>query len=511
MTAPLHAYAARSADRDPEATAVVLGDVRLDYGTLVRDARRLARLLVERGVRPGDRVALMAPKAPATVMAMHAVLEAGAAYVPVDLASPPPRVAMILEAAAPSAIVAGAGAERLLAGIAVPVVSLEAREWAGADDGPLGLPCRDDSLAHILFTSGSTGVPKGVQVTHAMASAFVEWGVRHYGIGADERLSGHTPLHFDLSTFDVYGTMLAGAQLHQVPTKAGLLPAAMAAFIRDSELTQWFSVPSVLTYIARAGVIADGDFPALRRVLFCGEAMPATVLAEWMRRVPHPLYSNLYGPTETAIASSYYDVPAVPEDETEDLPIGYPCDGEEVVVLDEAMEPVPPGEIGELWIGGIALSPGYWRDEEKTAAAFVNHPRDPSRRLYRTGDLGRVDDEGRLRFVGRVDSQIKHRGYRIELGEIEAALSAVGGIGECAVVAIETDAFGGTEICCAYTAPDGGLEPPQVRGALARALPAYMLPTRWMTPDVLPKNANGKIDRRALRESFAEAAAAPAR
>jgi non-ribosomal peptide synthetase component F len=336
-----------------------------------------------------------------------------------------------------------------------------------------------------------------------MAGAFVTWAVEHFAIGArpGERNSSHPPLHFDLSTFDIYGTLRAGAELHFVPPGANLLPGALAAFIRDSELTQWFSVPSTLAFMARAEVIADGDFPALERVLFCGEPMPVPVLAHWMRKVPHARYSNLYGPTETTIASSYYDVPAAPRDETESLPIGVACPGEELVILDEALRPAPPGELGEIAIAGVGLSPGYWRDPEKTRRAFIADPRDPRRRLYRTGDLGWIGEDGLARCAGRLDSQIKHRGYRIELGEIESALNAIPGMRECAVVAVDSGGFEGTTICCAYAAGDKQ-RPADVRAALARALPAYMLPTHWRVMDTLPKNQNGKIDRRGVRELF---------
>jgi non-ribosomal peptide synthetase component F len=335
-----------------------------------------------------------------------------------------------------------------------------------------------------------------------MACAFIEWAVRHFGMQRGDRISGHPPLHFDLSTFDIYGTMLAGGELHLVPSPANMLPKALAAFIRDSTITQWFSVPSTLAFMLTGEAVREGDFPALERVLFCGEAMPAPVLGEWMRRVPHARYTNLYGPTETTIASSYHDFSSPPEDETQPVPIGRPCAGEELLVLDEAMVTVPQGEIGEIYIGGVGVSPGYWEDEEKTRKAFVPDPRDPRRCLYRTGDLGWVDEDGLLMFVGRVDSQIKHRGYRIELGEVESALNAISGLRACAVVGVASAGFEGTAICCAYTADDPGLDAPRLRAILSRSLPSYMLPGHWQAYDTLPKNQNGKIDRRALREAF---------
>jgi amino acid adenylation domain-containing protein len=518
----LHEYAASSAARSPAATAVVLGDERLSYGRLVSESRRLARVLRAAGVEPGDRVALMVPKSPPAIVGMHAVLEAAAAYVPVDLASPPPRAELVIGSAEPRAVLAAGPAAGLLNALAdegaldgVAVVSVDPEwsggerlaadfgppDWTGLADDPLGGDGSPEQLGHILFTSGSTGVPKGVQITHAMASAFVDWAVEHFGTAPGERISGHPPLHFDLSTFDIYATLKAGAELYLVPAEANMLPGALADFIRDGALHQWFSVPSTLAFMVRSGAIEQDDFPTLRRVLFCGEAMPTPVLAEWMRRVPHARYTNLYGPTETTIASSYYDVPAVPEDEAQPVPIGVPCPDEELLVLDEELQPQPSGEVGQIFIAGVGLSPGYWRDDERTEAAFVTDPRG-SGRIYRTGDLGSVGEDGLFMYAGRTDSQIKHRGYRIELGEVEAALNALAELRECAVVAVETEGFEATTICCAYVPGESEVSPPRLRAALTRMLPAYMLPTRWLAFEALPKNVNGKIDRRALRGAF---------
>lgn len=522
MSPLLHEYAARSAAVDADATAVVLGDERLSYGRLVSESRRLARVLGEAGVEPGDRVALMVPKSPPAIVGMHAVLEASATYVPVDLASPPPRAALVIESAEPRAVLTTGAAAGLLEALAdegaldgVSVISVDPAwsggeriaadygpaDWAGLPEDPLEDGRGQEQLAHILFTSGSTGVPKGVQITHAMVSAYVDWAVEHFRTARGERISGHPPLHFDLSTFDIYATLKAGAELHLVPAAANMLPGALADFIRDSALDQWFSVPSTLAFMVRSGAVEHHDLPTLKRVLFCGEAMPTPVLAEWMRRVPHARYTNLYGPTETTIASSYYDVPAVPEVETEPVPIGVACPGERLLVLDDERRPLPPNEIGEIFIAGVGLSPGYWRDAAKSEAAFVPDPGGDGR-IYRTGDLGWVGEDGLFGCAGRVDSQIKHRGYRIELGEIESALNALDELRECAVVAVGAEGFEANAICCAYVPGETEVAPPQLRAALARSLPAYMLPTRWQALEALPKNANGKIDRRALRESL---------
>jgi amino acid adenylation domain-containing protein len=531
----LGSYVTRAAERRPEATAVVMGDERQTYGALDEAANRLARLLKDARCIKGDRICLFVPKSPAAIVATQAVLKADCAYVPIDIDSPAPRVHRILQAAEPRLVLTTSAAAGLIDELfaidppeSTPMIgSLEDKPVTGENFGstftradctafsgePLESTSGRTDPAHILFTSGSTGAPKGVVIEHRNVIEFVEWAARYFGIRPEDRISGHPPLHFDLSTFDIYGTFLAGAALHLVPPEASLLPHKVAELIRSAELTQWFAVPSIFTYMAKFDVVRHGDFPSLERVLWCGEVLPTPILRYWMERVSDASFTNLYGPTEATIASSYYTVPAIPANETEPIPIGTPCAGEELIVLDERLEAVPSGEIGDLYIAGVGLSPGYWRDEEKTRVAFMPDPRavDSGRRIYKTGDLARWGEDGLVYFLGRADSQIKHRGYRIELGEIETALDALAEIRECAVMGVDTGGFEGTAICCAYAPAAGAAaDPPLIRRQLAERLPKYMLPARWLELDQLPKNVNGKIDRRRLRERFEEEIAARA-
>ncbi|PYM96551.1 MAG: D-alanine--poly(phosphoribitol) ligase [Candidatus Rokuibacteriota bacterium] len=531
----LQDWVSAQAARRAESVAVVGVDETVTYAELEARSNQLARLLRDRGCNRGDRVALLVPKSPAAIVSVLGIYKADCTYVPLDSASPPSRLAKILASCENRWILAATPTACLLRDVLadhqlrapISVGWMDAGPWSAANTDQVDFTADDlqgysagrldhdntrDDPAHILFTSGSTGTPKGVVITHANVIKFVEWATTYFGMDSSDRVSGHPPLNFDLSIFDIFGTFAVGGQLHLVPSELNLLPNKLAELIRTAELTQWFSVPAALNYMAKFDVVKFDDFPALRRVLWCGEVLPTPALMYWMERLPHVRFTNLYGPTETTIASSYYTVPRCPDDPQAPIPIGLACDGEELLVLDERMESVAPGEIGELYIGGVGLSPGYWRDPAKTADAFRPHPyrAGGSGRVYKTGDLARIDHDGFVHFHGRTDSQIKSRGYRIELGEIEAALNAAGGLRECAVVAITTDGFEGTAICCAYVpAPGAPVTPAALRSELSRALPPYMLPTRWMAFDSFPQNANGKTDRRRLTEAF-EAHAAEA-
>jgi len=528
----LHELFAETVARQPNATAVVMRDISLTYRQLDDASTRLARALREAGCRDGDRVGLMVPKSPMAVVAILACLKARCPYVPIDVQNPAPRAARIVDACAPRVILATRTAANLLSEVRgqSDAAAAAAIGWLGDDEpaeglaaaftqstvdaqsaAPLHLTGEPESRAHILFTSGSTGLPKGVVIGHESVVAFVKWGIEYFGYRPGDRVSGHAPFHFDLSTFDIFGALTAGCELYLVPPDINLLPNKVAAFIRDNKLTQWFSVPSVMNFMARLDVVRQNDFPDLKRVLWCGEVLPTPALIHWMQRLPHVEFTNLYGPTEATIASSYHTVTECPPDPSVPIPIGVACGGERLFVLDDAGKPAPVGEIGHLFIAGIGLAQGYWQDKEKTDAAFVPAV-DGDGLMYRTGDLAKLGEDGLIHFIGRADTQIKSRGYRIELGEIEAALGGIPQLKEYAVVAVNRDSIEGATICCAYAVKEGmELSPADLRTLLAARVPSYMLPMRWQSMDPLPKNANGKIDRKHLQDVTFAPAATPER
>jgi amino acid adenylation domain-containing protein len=527
MSELLQDKVATRAEQRPDALAVVLQDARLTYAELEAQSNRLARLLRAAGLERGGRVCLLMPKSPAVLVAMLGVLKADAIYVPLDPASPASRLAKMIDACNDRWILAAGPVEGALGDLLAEPEFAAAHSvgWMSADPPrspqitpqfsladlgayPSGQPVRrngPDDAVHILFTSGSTGVPKGVVITHRNVIPFLDWAHAYFATSPSDHISWHPPLQFDLSTFDVFGTLRVGATLYPVPRELALFPHKLAQFIRDTELTQWFSVPSVLNYVAKFDALRDGDFPALRRVLWCGEVLPTPTLMYWMKRVCHAAFTNLYGPTETTVASSYYTVAECPTDERAEIPIGRACPGEELFVLDESLRPVAPGDVGDLYIGGVGLSPGYWRDADKTRSAFPQYETAGAapRRIYRTGDLARLGANGLAYYVGRSDTQIKSRGYRIELGEIEVALHSFPCLKDCAVVAVPSSEFDGMAICCAYVVHGHVMvTATTLREDLSKLVPTYMLPSRWLALDDLPKNANGKIDRRLLKETF---------
>ena len=526
----LQQWITQQAGSRPERVAVVCRDERMTYGRLEEASNRLAWLLKGASCQKGDRVCLLIPKSSAALVSMLGILKADCMHVPLDASSPAPRLAKIVEACAPRAILAGGGVQSLLdevlanaKGIAKPLVGWMEDDAVAGQEFTATFSWRDlqsyrnssldyrnttDDPAHILFTSGSTGIPKGVVITHSNVIHFIRWAVTYFQTSPTDKISSHPPLHFDLSTFDVFGTLSVGAELHLVPMELNLLPHKLAEFIRVSELTQWFSVPSVLNYMAKFNAVKFNDFPMLKRLLWCGEVFPTPALIYWMTRLPTVQFTNLYGPTEATIASSYYTVPECPRDERAAIPIGTACIGEELLVLGNDLQPLPPGEVGDLFIGGVGLSPGYWNNPEQTNSVFLKHPRSshPTDRIYKTGDLAKLGEDGLVYFVGRADSQIKSRGYRIELGEIETALNALHLTEASAVVAIKTGGFEGYTICCAYVSPNNSdLTSAKLRAELGKALPAYMLPSRWMPLDQMPLNVNGKYDRKKLKELFVTA------
>ena len=507
----IHRRLEASARAQPDRDAVVLGDRSLTYAELDATANRLARLLAAEGVQPGDRVALFLEKSPETVAAIYAILKAGATYVPLDEQAPAARLAYIMGDAGVRLMVSAAARARdwaalkdagapfetvVVAGEPVQGQSLDVRlvDWSALEahePEPLAVDVDADDLAYVLYTSGSTGEPKGVMLSHRNCLAFVEWAAELVDVRPEDRLSSHAPFHFDLSTFDLFGAAVAGATVVLVPREQSVFPVELARFIRDAEITVWYSVPSILTLLTLRGGIGDPPPETLRTIVFAGEVFPTKYLAQLMDLLPDVRFYNWFGPTETNVCT-WYEVPRPASELPDDLPIGRAIGGVTAIVADEEGHEVADGETGELLIRGPTVMHGYLGKPEQTERVLDESGDD---RLYRTGDLVAYDENGYLRFLGRRDAQIKSRGYRIELGEIERAIYAHESVTECAVVAVPDDVV--TNRLKAYVVANG-LTDTELTGFCRARLPRYMVPDEIEFRDDLPKSSTGKIDRRKL-------------
>jgi amino acid adenylation domain-containing protein len=504
----LHELLAQSSSGHPQNAAVIdPGRAQVTYRELVELSSEICRVLQSRGVQPGDRVGVYAPKSVETVAAIFGILEAGAAYVPVDPSAPPRRNLEILTDCSVRAVVTEelrAGKLRVESGRALdPLDDLHPlRRW-GASMVLLGEPHERElepappGLAYILYTSGSTGKPKGVMHTHASALSFIEWCSAEFLPTSQDRFSSHAPFHFDLSILDLYVPLRHGGAVVLIGEEAGKKPLQLAELIRDQRLTVWYSTPSILRLLLDFGKMNREDAATLRLVLFAGEVFPMKHLRALMSVWPHPGYYNLYGPTETNVCT-YYAVPGkLPWSDSETLPIGSACSGDELKVVDGEGREVAPGTEGELLASGGSVMLGYWNRPEITKSLFAVDA--AGRRWYRTGDVVADEGKGVFRFLGRRDRMVKRRGYRVELGEIESALYRHEKVAEAAAVALP-DAESGVLIK-AFVRWSGQAAPSiiELKQFCAANLPLYMVPDRFELLAELPKTSTDKVDYQALR------------
>ncbi|MFJ6074074.1 non-ribosomal peptide synthase/polyketide synthase [Streptomyces sp. NPDC093065] len=484
----------RQAHRTPDREALTDGERRWTYAEFDTEADRLAHALAELGARRGRVVAVALPRSPELVLAVHAVQRAGAAYLPIDPELPVSRVRELLtDSGAHCVVTTGALADRVNPD-GLPV--LDPIGPRSAVPPPAGAGPLPADPAYLLFTSGSTGRPKGVLVQHSAIVNRLLWAQETYALGADDRVLLKTPASFDVSVWELFWPLLAGATLVTAGADDHRDPAALARIVREQAVTTVHFVPSMLA--AFTTVAEPADCRSLRRVLASGETLPPAAVTSVARIAPHAELHNLYGPTEAAV-----DVTArhtTPADATAvAVPIGRPVWNTRALVLDAALRPVPPGIPGELYLAGAQLALGYQGRPALTAERFTADPYGPpGARLYRTGDLARWRHDGQLDHLGRADDQIKLRGLRIEPGEITAVLDAHPAVAHSAVT-VWTDPATGAGHLVAHVVPARRDEPlPDLTTHLAERLPAHLLPSTVEPLDALPVTANGKLDRSAL-------------
>jgi len=481
--------------------AVIAGTMRWSYGELEQQARQIGDWLRERGAGPNRLVAVVMEKGWEQVAAVLGVLEAGAAYLPVDASVPAERLRYLLRHGEVECVLTQSWLEGRqawpegIACLAVDRLESHRQENCRAAAGERTQTTTD--LAYVIYTSGSTGQPKGVMIDHRGAVNTIVEMNRRFGIGAGDRVLAVSSLSFDLSVYDIFGTLAAGGTIVMPEAAAGPDPAHWVEQMRRHGVTLWNSVPALMEMLVEYVEAHPEKTPpqTLTQVWLSGDWIPLG-LPDRIRRVFTSQVISLGGATEASIWSIYYPIEEVDPD-WKSIPYGRPLANQQWQVLNAMWEPCPVWVTGQLYIGGSGLAQGYWRDAEKTEASFVRHPR-TGERLYRTGDLGRYRPGGEIEFLGREDTQVKVQGHRIELGEIEAALDQQPGVRTAVVTAVGDPK--GAKRLVGYVVPlgDSAPEPAALRRALEEKLPEYMIPSAFVTLPSLPLTPNGKVDRRAL-------------
>jgi len=520
----LQHYLHEPTSRDSGKQAVTDGSRSISYGELSFLSNQLAHCLKANGVSRQGHVLVVQQRSVDFLIAVLGILKSDAVYIPLDRKSPLERWTSILRDAVPKAIIADRTTLKTArtalenTGSKIPILSLDSCHELHVDlaDEVLGMDticaCDDsepvtlnhaDDLAYILYTSGSTGPPKGVMISHANVDAYIRWATDCFSMGAADRILGTAPFHFDMSTFDIYCALKTGATLCIANDMQTLFPEKLISYIEQQQITVWKGVASLLMYLARTGSLRSGAMPTLRQVLFAGEALPTKYLIDWMQAYPDKIFYNAYGPTEATGVSTCYRVDAIPTDARARIPIGTPRRGVGVVLLNEDGSEVRHGETGEICLTGDGLSKGYLNDPLKTARSFIPNPLQRSgTTIYKTGDLGRQLPDGNLDYLGRKDRQFKFMGYRIEAGEIERALLSVSDIKDAAVMLLDSRISAGMTELVAFCEVDGNFDVMTVSNRLKNILPPYMIPKRLVRVDQMPRCSRGKIAWDALKEHY---------
>lgn len=501
----LSALVADQARKTPDAPALADAHWQFSYRVMRQQVVALAQLLRQRGVKPGDSVAVALPRSVFLTLALHGIVEAGAAWLPLDTGYPDDRLRMMLEDARPSLLITS---EDQLARFS-DIPGLESlcyqQPLAAGDDAPLALS-KPDHTAYIIFTSGSTGRPKGVMVGQTAIVNRLLWMQDRYPLSAQDVVAQKTPCSFDVSVWEFWWPFIAGAQLVMAEPEAHRDPQAMQQFFARYGVTTTHFVPSMLAaFVASLDADSVAACRTLRRVFCSGEALPTELCREWERLTGAPLH-NLYGPTEAAVDVSWYPAcgPELAAVTGSSVPIGWPVWNTGLRILDAAMRPVPPGVAGDLYLTGIQLAQGYLGRPDLTASRFIADPFAPGERMYRTGDVARWLTNGAVEYLGRSDDQLKIRGQRIELGEIDRVMSGLPDVAQAvshACVFNQAAATGGdARQLVGYLVSDSGLplDTAALKARLAEQLPPHMVPVVLMQLAELPLSANGKLDRKAL-------------
>lgn len=494
-------YLENSAAKYSDKPAIVDVKGTYDYETLLNYSKRIGSYLYTLGLESNRPVAVLLDKCKEALPCFWGINYAGGIYVPLDVHAPNARLQLIIEVIKPAYVITDeAGREKALQLFGEERVLMfsaaTACEIAEAELERIQRERIDTDPAYIICTSGSTGVPKGVVISHRAIIDFVEEASEVMEFSDKEIFANQAPFYFDASVPDLYCTIRNGATLHIIPAEWFVFPIKALEYIKEQQVNAIFWVPSALIVAANLRAVRDVDVTCLKKIMFCGEVMPVKQYNMWKKAVPEAKFVNYYGPSETTYASTYY---VIDREFTNDemLPIGRAAINTGVLILNDEDKPCAPGETGELCIRGSGVALGYYNNPEKTREAFVQNPLSPYYHdiMYRTGDLVKRNELDEIEYVGRKDFQIKHMGYRIELGEIENAAMTLEHM---------------KRVCCLYDKKrqviillyEGQLSQEQVKESMKSKVPEYMVPGKVVQLEEMPMNANGKIDRRLLGEKY---------
>ncbi|MDP4181573.1 MAG: amino acid adenylation domain-containing protein [Bacillota bacterium] len=521
-----------SVQKYPDRIAIIEGERRITYRELDKNSTLLANMLIKMGLLEKEVVAVYINKSIESIVAFLGVLKAGGAYIPIDgNYSPHARIKTILDISETRFVIAKSkdwkgfintdnDADQFahLNVILTDTLPISRKSMGNIELIDLGESCvytdsnlnmenvdRDtasisEDLAYILYTSGSTGAPKGVMLSHLNALTFINWSVSYFNTTCEDIFSSHAPFHFDLSVFDIYAAIASGGCINLIPFQTGQNPRLLFDWIINNKVTYWYSVPSVWISIIN---YANPDFSRLnelKNILFAGEEFPSMYLKKLMDLYPSANYFNLYGPTETNVCT-VYNVKALDVCKNEPIPIGEACANTEIVVINEKNEIARVGEEGELFVRGATVTRGYYKNHEKTQSVFITSPfkHHHGEMLYRTGDLVLKLDEKNYRFIGRIDNMVKISGFRIELQEIVSTILKFELVEEAAVKAIYNEERG-SKVLHAFITVKAGQKCSvlKLKEHCSEKLPYYMIPEVFIIIDEMPRNANGKIDSKKL-------------